>query len=91
MASTYEVLADVYDLLVPDEKTTPSGSAAAYADVVASAPTGGRVLDCSCGTGTLAVGLVGLGLEVSASFLASPPRYAVRLPCSRAEGVGVRR
>ena len=67
VASTYEVLADVYDWLVPDAKTTPSGSAAAYADVVASAPTGGRVLDCSCGTGTLAVGLVGLGLEVVAS------------------------
>ena len=67
MASTYEVLADVYDWLVPDAKTTPSGSAAAYADVLASAPMGGRVLDCACGTGTLAVGLAGLGLEVVAA------------------------
>lgn len=67
MASTYEVLADVYEWLVPDEKTTPRGSAAAYADVVASAPRGGRVLDCASGTGTLAVGLAGLGFEVVAA------------------------
>ncbi len=67
MASMYEVLADVYDWLVPDEKTTPSGSAAAYADVVASVRQGGRVLDCASGTGTLAVGLAELGLEVVAS------------------------
>jgi len=30
-------------------------------------PPGARVLDCSCGTGTLAVGLALLGFEVSAS------------------------
>jgi len=53
----YEALADVYEWLMPDSKLTPAGSVAAFADVVQSLPPNARVLDCSCGTGQLAVGL----------------------------------
>ena len=63
----YEALPDVYEWLMPDAKLTPQGSVAALDDLVRSLPSDARVLDCSCGTGQLAVGLAGLGLEVVAT------------------------
>jgi SAM-dependent methyltransferase len=60
----YDTLADVYDWLVPEELLTPQGSAAAFAEHV---EPGARVLDCACGTGTLAVGLALGGHEVVAT------------------------
>lgn len=63
----YGALTDVYEWLVPDSMLTPAGSVAAFAELVQSLPRNARVLDCSCGTGQLAVGLGGLGLDVVAS------------------------
>lgn len=63
----YETLADVYEWLMPDAKLTPAGSVDAFADVVHQLPPTARVLDCSCGTGQLAVGLAARGLDVVAS------------------------
>jgi len=63
----YEALPDVYEWLLPDAKTTPEGSVAALGNLVQSLPSDARVLDCSCGTGQLAVGLARLGLDVVAT------------------------
>ena len=67
----YEVLADIYEWLIPDAKLTPAGSVAALGDLVQSLPSNARILDCSCGTGQLAVGLAGLGLDVVATDASS--------------------
>ena len=64
---TYETLAEVYDFLIPDDMVTPAGSAAAHDDALAGLAAGGHVLDCSCGSGLLAVGLAQAGFQVSAS------------------------
>ncbi|CAI9413743.1 tRNA 5-carboxymethoxyuridine methyltransferase [Nocardioides sp. T2.26MG-1] len=63
----YEALAEVYEWLISDPKLTPAGFAAAFDDVTRLLPSDARVLDCSCGTGQLAVGLAGLGLQVVAT------------------------
>ncbi len=63
----YRALADVYEWLKPDDKLSPEGSTAACAELLRSLETGARVLDCSCGTGQLAVGLAALGLHVTAT------------------------
>jgi SAM-dependent methyltransferase len=63
----YDTLADVYDWLVPEALLEPEGSAAAFDMVLDELSAGARVLDCACGTGTLAVGLALRGFEVSAS------------------------
>lgn len=63
----YERLADVYEWLMPEAKLTPAGSVDAFADIVQSLPPDARVLDCSCGTGQLAVGLAARGLDIVAS------------------------
>jgi predicted RNA methylase len=63
----YQALPDVYEWLMPDAKLTPEGSVAAVDDLVRSLPSGARVLDCSCGTGQLAVGLGRLGFDVVAT------------------------
>lgn len=63
----YETLDDVYEWLMPDAKLTPAGSVDAFADVLQWLPPNARVLDCSCGTGQLAVGLAARGLDVVAS------------------------
>jgi SAM-dependent methyltransferase len=63
----YAALPEVYEWLMPDAKLSPTGSVAAFADVVQLLPAKARVLDCSCGTGQLAVGLADLGLDVVAS------------------------
>src|SRR3954470_16884386 len=60
----YDVLADVYDWIVPEAVLTPQGSAAAFE---AHVQPGARVLDCACGTGTLAVGLALRGHAVVAT------------------------
>jgi SAM-dependent methyltransferase len=65
--SGYAALTEVYEWLMPDAKLTPAGSVAAFSDVLKPVAARGRVLDCSCGTGQLAVGLAELGLDVIAS------------------------
>jgi SAM-dependent methyltransferase len=74
----YDTLAAVYEFLVPDAVLTPQGSADAFAAYVAPRA---RVLDCACGTGTLAVGLALRGCEVvatdaSAAMVARTARLA---------------
>ncbi len=63
----YGALPDVYEWLIPDAMLTPAGAVAAFSDLVKSLPPNARVLDCACGTGQLAVGLAGLGLDVVAA------------------------
>jgi SAM-dependent methyltransferase len=60
----YDSIAAVYEFLVPDALLSPRGSAEAFAAYV---PGGARVLDCACGTGTLAVGLALRGHDVVAT------------------------
>jgi SAM-dependent methyltransferase len=67
VAQAYELLADVYEWLVPEHLLTPDGSAAAFAEVAGTLDAGARVLDCASGTGQLAVGLARRGFEVVAS------------------------
>ncbi|HEV2775396.1 MAG TPA: class I SAM-dependent methyltransferase [Solirubrobacteraceae bacterium] len=61
---TYDTIADVYEYLVPDALLSPRGSAETFAQYV---EPGARVLDCACGTGTLAVGLALRGHDVAAT------------------------
>ena len=61
---TYDTIAGVYEFLVPDGLLSPRGSADAFAQYV---EPGARVLDCACGTGSLAVGLALRGHEVVAT------------------------
>ena len=63
----YHTLADVYDWLVPEALLEPEGSVEAFETVVGKLPSGARVLDCACGTGTVAVGLALRGFDVTAS------------------------
>ena len=63
----YDALAEVYEWLISDAKLTPAEFAAAFDDVIRLLPSNARVLDCSCGTGQLAVGLSGLGIQVVAT------------------------
>ena len=75
---TYDTIAAVYDHLVPDALLSPRGSADAFAQYVAP---GARVLDCACGTGTLAVGLALRGhavvaTDASAAMVARTQRLA---------------
>ena len=65
--TSYDELAEVYEWLISDAKLTPAAFAAAFADVIGVLPPNARVLDCSCGTGQLAVGLAGLGMQVVAT------------------------
>lgn len=60
----YDTIAAVYEFLVPGALLTPQGSAGAFAAYV---EPGARVLDCACGTGTLAVGLALRGCDVVAT------------------------
>jgi SAM-dependent methyltransferase len=61
---TYDTIAGVYDFFVPDAVLTPQAGADAFA---AHVEPGARVLDCACGTGTLAVGLALRGCAVAAT------------------------
>ena len=74
----YDTIAGVYEYLVPDALLSPRGSADAFAPYV---EPGARVLDCACGTGTLAVGLALRGHDVvatdaSAAMVARAQRLA---------------
>jgi len=81
----YAGLAEVYDFLVPEALLSPEGSAAAFDGVLAELPAGARVLDCACGTGTLAAGLALRGFDVSASD--ASPEMVTR---TRTRALGVR-
>ena len=60
----YDALAGVYDWLQPEPLLTPAGSVQAFAaQIAAGSPSGAAVLDCSAGTGALAVGLALAGLR----------------------------
>jgi len=73
--TAYDDLAQVYDWLVPDALLEPTRAAAAFDAVLALIPSGGRVLDCACGTGQLAVGAALRGYTVAATD-ASPGMIA---------------
>lgn len=81
----YDTIAAVYDFLVPDELLTAEGSAGAFASHVEA---GARVLDCACGTGTLAVGLALRGCKVVATD-ASPAMVQRTARLARSRGVDV--
>ena len=63
----YDVLAEVYEWLISDAKLPPAQFAASFDDVLSLLPSNAHVLDCSCGTGQLAVGLAGRGIQVVAT------------------------
>lgn len=63
----YDILAPVYDWLVPDALLTPEGDVAAFEKALGSLPAGARVLDCAAGPGRLAVGLALAGFTVTAT------------------------
>lgn len=65
--SGYGELSEVYEWLIADAKLAPAEFAASFDDVLGLLPPNGRVLDCSCGTGQLAVGLAGRGMQVVAT------------------------
>ncbi|WP_246108179.1 class I SAM-dependent methyltransferase [Saccharothrix saharensis] len=67
VVSGYNGLAEVYEWLISDAKLAPAGFASSFDDVLGLLPSNARVIDCSCGTGQLAVGLAGLGMRVVAT------------------------
>ncbi|MBB5835211.1 class I SAM-dependent methyltransferase [Kribbella italica] len=67
VVTEYDVLAEVYEWLISEAKLPPADFAASFDDVLGLLPSNAHVLDCSCGTGQLAVGLAGRGLQVVAT------------------------
>ncbi|QFG68408.1 class I SAM-dependent methyltransferase [Ornithinimicrobium pratense] len=65
--TSYNELGEVYEWLISDAKLGPVEFAASFDDVLGLLPSDAHVLDCSCGTGQLAVGLAGRGMEVVAT------------------------
>ncbi len=65
--SGYDALAEVYEWLISDARLAPADFAASFDDVLRLLPSNAHVLDCSCGTGQLAVGLAGRGMRVVAT------------------------
>ncbi|MET9259831.1 class I SAM-dependent methyltransferase [Amycolatopsis sp. NPDC004079] len=63
----YDALAEVYEWLISDAKLAPAEFAASFDDVLSLLPSNAHVLDCSCGTGQLAVGLAHRGIQVVAT------------------------
>lgn len=63
----YDALADVYEWLISDAKLPPAEFAASFDDALRLLPPNAHVLDCSCGTGQLAVGLADRGIHVVAT------------------------
>lgn len=63
----YEDLGEVYEWLITDAKLDPVEFAASFDDVLGPLAPDLRVLDSSCGTGQLAVGLASRGLDVVAT------------------------
>jgi SAM-dependent methyltransferase len=87
----YDALAPVYEWLVIDALTTPEGSVAALSSVLDELPDGARVLDCSAGTGQLAVGLALRGFDVTATDASSGMLERARaLAAERGARVSVR-
>lgn len=64
---SYHALAEVYEWLISDAKLAPAEFAGSFDGVLGLLPPNAHVLDCSCGTGQLAVGLAGRGLQVVAT------------------------
>jgi SAM-dependent methyltransferase len=86
--TAYDALAAVHEWLLPDELLEPEGAAGAFGALLADVPAGGRVLDCACGTGQLAVGLALRGRRVTATD-ASPGMVARAAGLARGRGVAV--
>jgi SAM-dependent methyltransferase len=84
----YGALAEVYDFLVPEALLSPEGSASAFEEPLSGLAPGAHVLDCACGTGTLAVGLALRGFAVTASD-ASPEMVARTRALAAERGVGL--
>ncbi|MFE2416491.1 class I SAM-dependent methyltransferase [Streptomyces hokutonensis] len=86
----YDGLAADYHLIFPDWDASMARQAAALGGVVRARLGAGphRVLDCSCGIGTQAIGLAGLGHRVVGSDL-SPAAAARAAAESAARGVGL--
>lgn len=87
--AAYDDLAAVYGWLLPEEFLTPEGTAAAFASATGDVDAGGRVLDCACGTGQLAVGLALQGFDVVATD-ASPAMIDRTRILASSRGVPVR-
>lgn len=66
-ARPYDMLAHVYEWLIPDELLTPAGSARIFAPLFEPLEGSARILDCAAGTGQLAVGLAACGFHVVAT------------------------
>ncbi|WGY04660.1 class I SAM-dependent methyltransferase [Nocardioides sp. QY071] len=63
----YDALGEVYEWLISDARLSPAEFVASFDDVIDPLPPNAHALDCSCGTGQLAVGLAGRGLQVVAT------------------------
>ncbi len=85
----YTSLAGVYEWLTPEPLLTPEGNVAAFAPWIEPLAAGARVLDCACGTGTLAVGLALRGFDTFASD-ASPAMIQRTRALAVHHGVDVR-
>ncbi|XBB69002.1 class I SAM-dependent methyltransferase [Nocardioides sp. WV_118_6] len=57
----------MYEYLISDAKLAPAEFAASFDDVLSLLPPHAQVLDSSCGTGQLAVGLADRGMQVVAT------------------------
>jgi SAM-dependent methyltransferase len=88
LRAVYGTLAEVYDFLVPEALLSPEGSASAFEALLGELEPGARVLDCACGTGTLAVGLALRGFAVTASD-ASPEMVARTRALAAERGVAL--
>lgn len=87
-AAAYATLADVYEWFIPAQLSDPEASVAAFGSLADLAP-GARLLDCSAGTGTLAVGLALRGIEVTASDASAEMIARTRQRADR-HGVAIR-
>lgn len=84
----YHALAGVYHWLVPEPLLEPEGAVAAFASLADALPAGAPVLDCSAGTGELAVGLALRGFQVTATD-ASPAMIERTRALAARHGVAV--
>lgn len=89
-ASFYDELAAHYDLVFADWDASIDRQACVFSDLLAkwSVGVGEKVLDCSCGIGTQALGLAGRGYWVHASDL-SPASVERAAREARRRGVEV--
>jgi SAM-dependent methyltransferase len=84
----YHALAGAYHWLVPEPLLEPEGTVAAFAPLVETLPAGASVLDCSAGTGELAVGLALRGFDATATD-ASPAMIERTRALAARHGVAV--